>query len=113
MPNTIILTPILVSFLLTLAFLPYWIKKASLVGLTGKDINKIKGKKVAESGGITVLAGFIFGVLIYVASLTFLIGSGENISKIFALLNVIVIVSLIGFVDDIFGWKIGLNKKTR
>ncbi|MAG37762.1 glycosyl transferase family 4 [Candidatus Pacearchaeota archaeon] len=113
MPNTILLTPILVSFLVTLLFIPYWIKRAKLVGLTGKDVNKSKKEVVSESGGITVLAGFVFGVLIYVTSLTFLLKVEENTVKIFALLNVIIIVSLIGFVDDIFGWKIGLNKKTR
>jgi UDP-N-acetylglucosamine--dolichyl-phosphate N-acetylglucosaminephosphotransferase len=37
----------------------------------------------------------------------------SNLIEIFTLLSVILIISLIGLIDDILGWKIGLNKKTR
>ena len=85
-----------------------------MAGLVGKDIHKpFKKEKIAESGGVPVLIGFVMGVLSYVAIKTFYFSSSENIIEIFALLSVILIVSFIGLIDDILGWKIGLNKKTR
>jgi UDP-N-acetylglucosamine--dolichyl-phosphate N-acetylglucosaminephosphotransferase len=44
---------------------------------------------------------------------TFYFKSSENLIEIFAILTVILIVSFIGLIDDVLGWKIGLNKKTR
>ena len=104
---------LLLSFLITFLFTPIWIKKAKKVGLAGKDMNKVGGKEVAEAGGVAVLFGFILGILSYVAIKTFYLKDMSNLIEIFTLLSVILIISLIGLIDDILGWKIGLNKKTR
>jgi len=101
------------SFFVTLFFTPIWIKKAKKAGLVGRDMNKIQKKGVAEAGGISVLLGFILGTLSYIAVKIFYFKDTGNLIEIFALLSVILIISLIGFIDDVLGWKIGLNKKVR
>jgi len=104
---------LLLSFFVTLSFTLIWIKKAKKAGLVGKDMNKIQKKGVAEAGGISVLLGFILGTLGYIAIKIFYFKETGNLIEIFALLSVILIISLIGFIDDVLGWKIGLNKKAR
>ncbi|MBL7059192.1 glycosyl transferase family 4 [Candidatus Pacearchaeota archaeon] len=106
---------VLVSFVLTALALPKWIKKCRQVGLLWEDMNKInKAKRVAASGGIIVVIAFVLGVLSYIAIRTFIFqGDGVNL-EIFALLNVILILALVGFVDDILGWTFrGLSARFR
>ncbi|MBU4116717.1 MAG: glycosyl transferase family 4 [Nanoarchaeota archaeon] len=111
--ETILLIPVLVSFFVTLFSIPVWIKRAKRVGLEGKDIHKTSKEKIAEAGGICVLFGFVLGTLIYVQIITFYFESTDYLIKIFSLILSLLIIGFIGFIDDIFGWKIGLNKKTR
>jgi UDP-N-acetylglucosamine--dolichyl-phosphate N-acetylglucosaminephosphotransferase len=104
---------VLFGFLLTLLVTPVWIKSAKRVGLTGKDMNKPNKREVAEAGGISVLLGFILGVLSYIFLKTFYFKSQDNLIEIFAILTSILIVGVVGLIDDLLGWKIGLNKKVR
>jgi len=111
----IVFISVLLSFILTLYALPKWIKKCREVGFLWEDMNKInKVKNVAASGGIIVVIAFILGVLSYIAIKTFVLnGDGENL-EIFALLNVILILALVGFVDDVLGWTFrGLSIRFR
>lgn len=108
-----LLIPIFLGFLITFISLPIWIKRAKRVGLAGKDMNKKSKEELAEAGGICAIMGFIFGVLIYIAIKTFYFNSNENVIEILALISTILIVSFIGFSDDILGWKIGLTKMVR
>ncbi|OGJ13049.1 hypothetical protein A3K82_03330 [Candidatus Pacearchaeota archaeon RBG_19FT_COMBO_34_9] len=105
--------PLFLSFFITLFSLPIWIKRANKAGLTGKDINKTGDKKVAEAGGVIVIMGFITGILSYIAIKTFYFKSSTNIIEIFAAFGVLLITAFVGFSDDILGWKIGLNRRTR
>jgi len=109
----ILILPIITGFFLVLFFIPSWIKKAKQIGLYGRDIHKFSEKEVAEAGGVSTLVGFVLGVLVYVALKTFYFKNEVNLIEIFALLSSVLIVGFIGLVDDILGWKIGLNKKTR
>ncbi len=125
--NVTLVLPILVSFLLVIAIMPFWIKKARIMGLMGKDINKFSRPEVAEAGGIVVVAGFIIGTLIYVAIRTFVLGETNSINlEIFVLISSILIVAFIGIVDSLFaassnsaeshhikGWRKGLGNKYR
>lgn len=111
--NPIILTTIFVSFFCTFFILPYWIKKAKLNGLVGRDLHKLDKRKIAEGGGIGVLLGMSIGVLLYIAIKTFYIGGDEVSTYIFAALCILFIGSIVGIVDDLLGWKKGLSKKLR
>ena len=115
MINYILLIPILASFFVTLFLLPFWIRKARQIGLMWDDINKLKSEKVAGSGGVIVLGGFVIGVLIFIAYRVFYLESYNSyLVEIFALLSSILMLGGIGFMDDLFGWrKGGLSRRTR
>jgi len=113
--ESILIIPLLISFLLTLYSLPKWIKKCRQVGFLWEDMNKVeKIKRVAASGGVIVILSFILGVLSYIAIRTFILnGNGESL-QIFSLLLVILILALIGFIDDVLGWTYkGLSVRFR
>ena len=107
--------PLFISFIIAAYALPKWIKKCREVGLLWEDMNKVrKIKRVAASGGIIVIIAFILGVLSFVAIRTFIFEQINETTQIFALLIVILILSLVGFVDDILGWTYrGLSIKFR
>ncbi len=97
---------VLVSFLLTIIVLPKWIKICRKVGLLWEDMNKFgHPKNVASSGGVVVVMAFVLGVLTYVALKTFVFGGTIRALEIFALLSVILILGIVGMVDDLLGWK--------
>ncbi|MBU0959405.1 MAG: glycosyl transferase family 4 [Nanoarchaeota archaeon] len=104
---------LLVSFFLTLFFLPLWIRGAKRAGLVGRDLHKTDKREIAEAGGTTVLFGFVFGVLVYIAIKTFYFKSSDNVIELFAIIASVLIMGFIGLMDDVLGWKIGLTRKTR
>ncbi len=111
--NLILLITIFTSFFCTFLILPKWIKKAQSNGFIGLDMHKVKKEKVAEGGGVAVLFGVSFGILLYISLNTFIFKSLELSTYIFALLCVLFISSFVGIIDDILGWKKGLNKNMR
>ncbi len=106
----ILLLCFLVSFIFTFSLTPSWIRRAKRAGLVGKDIHKIDKTEVAEAGGITVLTGFLLGILIYVAISTFYFHNTERSLQIMAALSSILIIAIIGLIDDILGWKMGIRQ---
>lgn len=112
----LILLSFAISAIFVIAVMPFWIKRARKAGLTGKDMNKPEKSEVAELGGIVVLCGFILGTLFYIAVDTFFIKHADISSllgrdlMIMASLATILLVGLIGIVDDILGWKLGLRQ---
>ncbi|MEK6820452.1 MAG: glycosyl transferase family 4 [Nanoarchaeota archaeon] len=113
LPNPLLFIPLFVAFWVTYLVLPGWIKKARKFGLTGKNMNKLGKEKIAEAGGITVIAGFVLGAFIYIAIKTFYFSSKDNLIEIFSLISVVLIFAFIGIVDDLLGWKKGLSRKFR
>lgn len=110
----LLLLSILLSFITSLLLMPFWIRKAKQIELLWDDMNKNSAEKIAGSGGIIVLLSFILGVLTYIGIKTFYFNSSDNLIEIFALLSVILIVSGIGLIDDLFGWqKGGLSIRSR
>ncbi|MEK6927734.1 MAG: glycosyl transferase family 4 [Nanoarchaeota archaeon] len=111
----ILLLPMLVSFLVTYALLPIWINKCKKTGMLWEDMNKLKHpKNVAASGGIIVIAGFIIGLLTYLAFRTIFRTDIQTNLQIFAGLSTILILAIVGLTDDLLGWKHGgLSKKAR
>ena len=100
-----------ISFFLTFISLPSWIHRAKETGFTGKDVHK-KGVDVAELGGVTVILGVIFSLLIYVAVETFYL-KGDSLSFLLAAIASILIATMIGMTDDMLGWRIGLNQREK
>jgi UDP-N-acetylglucosamine--dolichyl-phosphate N-acetylglucosaminephosphotransferase len=110
-----LIIPLLLSFVLALYALPKWIKKCRQVGLLWGDMNKINNtKRVAASGGIVIVMSFVLGVLSYIAIRTFIFNGNGVTLEIFSLLIVVLILALVGFVDDVLGWTFkGLSIKSR
>ncbi len=112
----IILTSFVISLLFVVSVLPHWIRRAHKCEIVGKDMHKLDKRKVADLGGIVVLSAFILGTLVYVAIDTFFIKHYDQLALlerdliIMASLATILIVGIIGIVDDILGWKIGLRQ---
>lgn len=106
---------VVISFFLVLFAMPFWIKKARQAGMIWEDMNKPgKPKNVAGSGGIIVVMAFTIGILYYIATRTFLSRGPEVSLEIFALLSVILILAIVGIVDDLLGWKNkGLSRRAR
>jgi len=103
-----------ISFFVTLTLTPYWIKLAHKMKMTGVDMHKLDKRQVAELGGILVVFGFLIGVLCYIAIDTFYISQSyfnlDRDVQILACLVTILMIAIIGLVDDILGWKIGLRQ---
>jgi len=110
MVDFLVALTIVLAFLSTFFLTPVWIKMAKKQHLTGKDMNKISNKSVAEAGGIAVVAGFVFAVLIYIGIQTFIFKDTTQLTNILAILVTILIITIIGLLDDILGWKKGLKQ---
>lgn len=112
----IIIISFLISFYSALILTPYWIKRVKKAGITGKDIQKLDKPEIAELGGIIVIISFMFGTLFYLALDTFYLNLLDFNVRIFRDLQIlatllsITLVTIIGLVDDILGWKIGLRQ---
>lgn len=115
MVDIILTIPILASFFVTLFLIPFWIKKAKQIGLVWPDMNKISYPKIAGSGGIIAVLGFVFGIFLFIAFRVFYLKSTNSyLVELFALLTVILILSCTGLIDDLLGWqKGGLRRKHR
>ncbi|MBM3228545.1 glycosyl transferase family 4 [Candidatus Pacearchaeota archaeon] len=113
--SIVLLFSLIISFTLTFITIPFWIRKASKAGLVWEDMNKSKKlKNVAGSGGIVVVMAFAIGILYYIATRTFFFREPTISLEIFALLSVVLLFTMIGIVDDLFGWKNkGLSRRTR
>jgi UDP-N-acetylglucosamine--dolichyl-phosphate N-acetylglucosaminephosphotransferase len=102
-----------VAFAVTLILIPKWIRKAVAMGLVGKDMNKPKRPQVAEAGGITVIVGAVAGMLVYIFIMTFYFSSTFGLIQIYAAITTILLAGIVGFIDDILGWKAGIKHSTK
>ena len=99
------------SFLVTLIVTEIWIKIAKREKIEVKDMNKFGHPLVPAFGGIAILTGFLIGVLSYVALSIFYFNRSINLVEIFAILVTILIISIIGLLDDLVcGWKQGFKR---
>ncbi|MBI4919167.1 glycosyl transferase family 4 [archaeon] len=110
MPTIFTVISILISFFSTLLILPYWIRRAKEHGLVGKDIHKQNEKEVAELGGLIVTFSAILGILSYVAFAVFIYHNKSQMLYLMSATTSIFIALIIGLLDDILGWKIGLRQ---
>src|SRR3989338_7558394 len=114
MISYILLIPLLASFLVTLFVIPFWIRKARQIGLLWDDMNKINAKKVAGSGGIAVILGFILGIFIFVAYRVFYLKTDTYLIEIISMLVVLLLLAGVGLIDDLLGWRHGgLSRRSR
>ena len=113
--ETLLIISLAIGFFTTLFFTPVWIRKAKQIGLVWEDMHKKdRTKKVAGSGGVGVFFGFMLGFLVYIAIKTFYLQDMSQFIEMFALFTSVLIIGLVGFIDDLLGWrKGGLSKRSR
>jgi UDP-N-acetylglucosamine--dolichyl-phosphate N-acetylglucosaminephosphotransferase len=98
------------AFVVTYLLTPRFISMLVDVGIMGRDKNKEGEPAVAEMGGLSIITGFVFGVLLAIAFSSFEMAGGSagfkvNLSNLFAALSTVLIMSLLGIFDDIFNLK--------
>jgi len=101
---------IVISFIATLFMTKVWIRAAKKFGLTGRDMNKVNGKELAEEGGIAVLFGILAGIFIYIFFKTFYLKTETHVTLIFAVISSLLFAGFLGFIDGVLGWKKGLKQ---
>ncbi len=102
MINTILIVfSILIGALVTLAITPFskdYLKASNIVGI---DQQKIDRPEIVTSGGIVVLFGFLTAVTLYIGLNSLFNVYGIRIDYILAALCSVLIITLIGFIDDL------------
>ncbi|MAG18447.1 MAG: hypothetical protein CL944_03170 [Candidatus Diapherotrites archaeon] len=98
------------SFVLTYLVTPVLIRKITARGLTGRDMNKLMGKPVAEIGGIAPLLGISLGIIVAIFVSTYLGFFEFDLTILFAAFLTIFMVGFIGVIDDLIGWKKGIRQ---
>lgn len=93
------------SFLVTFLVTPKLIKYLKQAGITGKDMNKKENPEVAEMGGLAIIVGFTASILPAIS-----VSGGQTLINLLGLLSVTLIVTIIGILDDILGWKRGIRQ---
>lgn len=89
------------GFLTTFVGTPYARNYLLKSGIYGVDQQKHHKPKLATSGGISVVFGFIVSVTTYLGFLSFAEASTASITLLLAALSATCIITLIGLVDDI------------
>ena len=93
---------LLLGFGSTLIGSPFGRRYMKASGLVGVDQQKESKPELASSGGIVVLFGFLTAVCFYIGLNSLIGASSLNLSLVLAALASIAIISLIGFMDDIY-----------
>ncbi len=97
----IILVCCILSFLIALFSAKWVIRYLKKIKLFVKDMNKKDKPLVPISGGMLVLCGIIFGYLVFIFLQTFYYNNQHYVINIFAVMNVLILISLVGFIDDL------------
>jgi len=87
----------LCSFFLTKKLIPFF-ERNNIIAL---DLHKKNKPKIANSGGIPVFISAIFGIMFFIAIQTFIFNNTNQILYLFAGMTTILLISLIGFFDDL------------
>ncbi len=87
---------------------PWLIRYLKRIGLVVKDLNKENTPLVPLSGGLVVMAGILAGLMSFIFFRTFfpnikgtLLLNGEALANLFAGILTILIITFVGFIDDL------------
>lgn len=92
------------SFIISLLAFYLLIPRLKKAGITGKDMNKPGKPEISEMGGIGIITGFSGGILLAIGFDTFtgdLFSNALKIQELFAVLAMILLIGLIGIIDDL------------
>jgi UDP-N-acetylglucosamine--dolichyl-phosphate N-acetylglucosaminephosphotransferase len=107
-----LLVPILVSAVSTKVLMDWWLKTAHRLGFTGRDMNKPGEVYVAEAGGLWVILSTVFGIMVYIAIERY--GDARlDVIPLLSITTTLLLAGLLGFFDDLLGWKKGITPLKR
>jgi len=100
-----------IAFLVTVLGTPILIRATKSKGIVGKDVHKKDRPEVAELGGLAIAAGIVVAILFALgvnsfATLRLMFGIEQDaliVTYLLAALSIILMIELVGFVDDILG----------
>ncbi|MDE1861018.1 MAG: hypothetical protein KGH72_04875 [Candidatus Micrarchaeota archaeon] len=96
-----ILIPALIDFVITIIGIRFLIYYLYISGVVAEDRNKQKPLRLPSSGGLAVAFGVVVGILVYIFGGTFVFKPILNISSLLAICLSIILIALVGFLDDI------------
>lgn len=96
-----IVLSIVIAFCLTAALTPSFARFLLKAGMFGFDLHKPGRPKIAEMGGPIVVAGALAGIFFFIWAKVFLFGSTPELITLFAAISTILIVTIIGILDDL------------
>jgi UDP-N-acetylglucosamine--dolichyl-phosphate N-acetylglucosaminephosphotransferase len=89
------------SFIITYIATNWLIRYLKRIGLVVKDMNKKNTPLIPISGGLAALAGIFIGLMFYIFFQTFYFKYTNTLLYIFAGLTSLIMITFVGFVDDI------------
>lgn len=92
---------LLFGFLVTFISTPYLIRYLKKINLEVKDVHKENKPLIPVSGGLSVLGGLMGGLMWYIFIQTFYYESPENLLLLFSAITTILLITFIGFIDDL------------
>ena len=99
--QSLIIGSMLISFFVVLFLTPWLMRYLRRIDLCVKDQNKENTPLVPISGGLSVFVGIFLGVLFFIFTETFFTHQDGSLLTIFAALLSLLIITLVGFMDDI------------
>ncbi len=102
---------LIISFITTILITPYFKRFLEGIGIIAMDVQKKKKPLMATSGGLPVGFSFLFGLFSYIFITTFITKASINLSLLLASSTSILIVTLLGLLDDINIRKPTMNDK--
>ena len=89
---------------------PPFIKRMHEQRLVGKDMNKYSKPEVAELGGVVVFLGFTISIFIGILIASYFNLLNLDYFLLFSSFCTISMITFIGVIDDIIGWKKGIRQ---
>lgn len=96
-----LITTALISFLTVFLLVPSVKKFVERAGIVDIDQQKRGRPKIASSAGLVVIAGVLLGGFLFIGANTFFLRNPINLSYLLAAYTSILIITMIGFLDDI------------
>jgi UDP-N-acetylglucosamine--dolichyl-phosphate N-acetylglucosaminephosphotransferase len=107
-----LIAPLLVSTLTSKMLLDWWVNVARRLGFVGRDMNKPGEVYVVEAGGIWVILATTFGVMTFIAIERYT-EARLDVIPLLAITMTLLLAGLLGFFDDVLGWKRGITPLKR
>lgn len=91
----------ILAFFVTYIATTWLIRYLRRINLVVKDMNKKNTPLIPISGGLAVMSGIFVGLMFYIFSQTFYFKYTETLLYIFAGLTSIIMITFVGFLDDL------------